>query len=284
MDSYRYGFNGMEKDDEVKGVGNSYDFGARIYDPRLGLWGSLDGMAKPYLTPYNFCSNNPLIFFDPNGNTDFYSLKGKKIGSDGVENGLIGVVHNTKIARQIRKTGDLSKITNIENGAKFKGGFIIHKDILSKSVDILKESITKGQDRELSTSMNKTQDGKEYTATPTIIGEPNEKGRETVPISEGEVSIHSHPLGLKRVGRNDVSSSSTRPSDKTDGIVNDEVMFPQHKMNIIVGNSIEAKPISGSPKLDQGELEIIVYGNEIKKVIGRIGYKEASKINKKIKE
>lgn len=29
---YRYGFNGMEKDDEVKGSGNSYDFGARIYD------------------------------------------------------------------------------------------------------------------------------------------------------------------------------------------------------------------------------------------------------------
>ncbi len=35
-DSYRYGFNGMEKDDEIKGNGNSYDFGARIYDPRVG--------------------------------------------------------------------------------------------------------------------------------------------------------------------------------------------------------------------------------------------------------
>jgi len=36
--SYRYGFNGMEKDDEVKGEGNSLDFGARIYDPRVGRW------------------------------------------------------------------------------------------------------------------------------------------------------------------------------------------------------------------------------------------------------
>jgi RHS repeat-associated protein len=35
---YRYGFNGMEKDDEIKGEGNSLDFGARIYDPRLGRW------------------------------------------------------------------------------------------------------------------------------------------------------------------------------------------------------------------------------------------------------
>ena len=29
-EKYRYGFNGMEKDDEVKGENNSYDFGARL--------------------------------------------------------------------------------------------------------------------------------------------------------------------------------------------------------------------------------------------------------------
>ncbi len=33
---YRYGFNGTEKDDEVKGAGNQIDFGASGYDPRLG--------------------------------------------------------------------------------------------------------------------------------------------------------------------------------------------------------------------------------------------------------
>jgi RHS repeat-associated protein len=39
---YRYGFGGHEKDDEIKGEGNSLDFGARIYDPRLGRWLSVD--------------------------------------------------------------------------------------------------------------------------------------------------------------------------------------------------------------------------------------------------
>jgi hypothetical protein len=34
--SYVYSFNGAERDDEVKGSGNSLDFGARIYDSRLG--------------------------------------------------------------------------------------------------------------------------------------------------------------------------------------------------------------------------------------------------------
>jgi hypothetical protein len=35
---YRYGFNGKENDGETKGEGNSYDFGDRIYDPRIGRW------------------------------------------------------------------------------------------------------------------------------------------------------------------------------------------------------------------------------------------------------
>ena len=66
---YRYAFNGMEKDDEVKGQGNSYDFGARIYDPRVGRWLSRDPLEAKYpsLNPYNFVANSPLIFVDPDG-------------------------------------------------------------------------------------------------------------------------------------------------------------------------------------------------------------------------
>ncbi|MBS1735236.1 MAG: hypothetical protein JSS98_01355, partial [Bacteroidetes bacterium] len=33
---YRYGFNGKENDNEVKGEGNQQDYGMRFYDPRLG--------------------------------------------------------------------------------------------------------------------------------------------------------------------------------------------------------------------------------------------------------
>ena len=47
-DAYRYGFNGMEKDDEIKGDGNSYDFGARMLDQRLGRWLSIDSKFKSF--------------------------------------------------------------------------------------------------------------------------------------------------------------------------------------------------------------------------------------------
>jgi len=66
---YRFGFNGKEKTDEIYGDGNGVDFGARIYDGRLGRWLSVDPLQAKYqdLSPYNFVSNNPIIFIDPGG-------------------------------------------------------------------------------------------------------------------------------------------------------------------------------------------------------------------------
>jgi len=69
---YRFGFNGMEKDDEIKGSGNSLDFGARIYDSRVGRFLSLDSEARlyPSLSDYHFVRNNPILRIDPTGKWD----------------------------------------------------------------------------------------------------------------------------------------------------------------------------------------------------------------------
>jgi RHS repeat-associated protein len=66
---YRYGFNGKENDNEVKGEGNLQDYGMRIYDPRLGRFLSVDPLAAKYpmLTPYCFVANNAIIYIDPDG-------------------------------------------------------------------------------------------------------------------------------------------------------------------------------------------------------------------------
>lgn len=58
-DSYRYGFQGQEKDDEVKGEGNSVNFAFRMYDPRIGKFLSLDPLAPqyPHNSPYAFAEN-----------------------------------------------------------------------------------------------------------------------------------------------------------------------------------------------------------------------------------
>ena len=69
---YRYGFNGMEKDDELKGEGNSYDFGARMLDTRLGRWFSADKMFSfaPGWTPYRAFYDNPIFWTDKDGNIE----------------------------------------------------------------------------------------------------------------------------------------------------------------------------------------------------------------------
>ncbi len=67
--SYRFGFNGKENDNEVKGVGNSQDYGMRIYDPRLGRFLSIDPLSRKFamLTPYQFASNTPIQAVDLDG-------------------------------------------------------------------------------------------------------------------------------------------------------------------------------------------------------------------------
>ena len=67
--SYRYGFNRMEKNDEVKGSGNSYEFTFRIYDPRVGRFLSVDPIGKnyPHSSPYAFAENDVISSIDLEG-------------------------------------------------------------------------------------------------------------------------------------------------------------------------------------------------------------------------
>jgi hypothetical protein len=57
------------------------DFGARIYDSRLGSFLSTDPLfsKNPGISPYVFCLNNPLIYTDPDGKDAIISIKGNVI-------------------------------------------------------------------------------------------------------------------------------------------------------------------------------------------------------------
>jgi RHS repeat-associated protein len=68
-DNYRFGFNGMEKDNEVKGIGNTIDMGDRWLDTRLGRTPKTDlhKSKYPFISPYTYAANSPIAFHDPDG-------------------------------------------------------------------------------------------------------------------------------------------------------------------------------------------------------------------------
>ena len=70
--SYRYGFNGKEKDGDMDG--NNYDYGFRIYNPGLGRFLSVDPLTAKFtwLTPYQFAANTPLQAVDLDGKEAFF--------------------------------------------------------------------------------------------------------------------------------------------------------------------------------------------------------------------
>ena len=110
-DSYRYGFNGMPKDDEVKGEGNSLDFGARIYDSRVARWLSVDSWDYKYAwqTPYAYYANSPIAQIDYLGK-----------GADDP------VTHEVKKGETLSGISDLYGVT-VEDLAKMNNIEDIHK-------------------------------------------------------------------------------------------------------------------------------------------------------------
>ena len=80
---YRYGFNGKEKDDELKGEANHIDYGMRIYDPRIGKFLSLDPLTKtyPWYTPYQFAGNTPIAAIDLDGEEPKIVITGEVTGT-----------------------------------------------------------------------------------------------------------------------------------------------------------------------------------------------------------
>jgi RHS repeat-associated protein len=71
---YRFGFNGKEKDDEVSGAGNQYDYGFRIYNPHVGKFLSVDPKiySFPMYSSYQYAGNKPIVAIDLDGLEDVW--------------------------------------------------------------------------------------------------------------------------------------------------------------------------------------------------------------------
>ena len=89
-DSYRYGFQGQESDNEVKGEGNSVNYKYRMHDPRIGRFFAIDPLAPkyPHNSPYAFSENRVIDAIELEG---LESFKIKDLGNGAKSLTLIDV-------------------------------------------------------------------------------------------------------------------------------------------------------------------------------------------------
>lgn len=159
-DSYRYGFQGQEKDDEIKGEGNSINFKYRMHDPRIGRFFAVDPLSAKFAwnSPYAFSENRVMDGIELEGaehlNVHVYKVfkgAGGKYETFQQMNSTqfnVGSWSGTKSQNQYNIYGTDGMVSAIFTGdnAQLKmnnSGIIIGKTHDIGTVSLLKKTVTK---------------------------------------------------------------------------------------------------------------------------------------------
>lgn len=97
--NYRYGFQGQEKDDEIKGSGNAVNYKYRMHDPRLGRFFAVDPLTAryAYYSPYQFSGNRVM---------DMIELEGLEPTESGSYGGEGAIAAEVKDGKEVEGTAD----------------------------------------------------------------------------------------------------------------------------------------------------------------------------------
>ena len=116
LSSYRYGFNGQEKVDEISGTGNHNTAMFWEYDTRLGRRWNQDPKPNPSISNYAAFANNPIWYSDALGDTIIVDNKGYTSRVDRDDDGnLVDNLVFTQGEDGLVSLGELTKDVDAED-------------------------------------------------------------------------------------------------------------------------------------------------------------------------
>ena len=121
VEDYKYGFQGQEKDDEIKGEGNSLNYTFRMHDPRVGRFFAVDPLFLkfPWNSNYAFSENRVI-----NG-----------IELEGLEFSTVGIDFGFKISLNLEKSKKI-KATIYTTLSNNMNGFSVNISNYEKSLEV----------------------------------------------------------------------------------------------------------------------------------------------------
>jgi RHS repeat-associated protein len=179
-----FGFNGKVKDDEIYGEGNAYDFGARMYDPRIGRWMSVDPYAIKYpsISPYVFVANSPINAIDPDGKDVVFLIA--KEGAGGMGHMAVLIQDEKGQWYYVTQGGNIPDNTSLPSviSGNFEGGYSItplNTTDIEVAVEMAKGDVNNSPYTEtLQLKTRKSQDKQIYKNTLKLENDFNTTGKE----------------------------------------------------------------------------------------------------------